>query len=100
MSYWIGISANKCFRRYGKHWNHGRDNRSGERDNRQMTKCRFCDDEAVAVFDMPRGCVCYPEDRQQSLCMQHIVKANTIGGMELKHDLTVGGEFTNYWLGR
>jgi hypothetical protein len=53
--------------------------------------------EAVAVFDMPGGCVCFPEDRKQALCMQHVVKANPLAGMELREDLTEGGAFTRWW---
>ena len=60
-------------------------------------RCRFCDDLAVAVFDLPRGCACFPDDRVQALCMQHIVKANDLAGMSLKTDLTVDGAFTRWW---
>ena len=60
-------------------------------------RCRFCDDLAVAVFDLPRGCACFPDDRVQALCMQHIVKANDLAGMSLKVDLTVDGAFTRWW---
>lgn len=60
-------------------------------------KCRFCTDQAVAVFDLPLGCVCLPCDRVQALCMQHIVRATPLGGIELREDLTVGCAFTAWW---
>lgn len=37
--------------------------------------CRHGDgDRAVARFSTPQGCACFPEDREQDLCAQHIVK--------------------------
>ena len=40
--------------------------------------CRFNDGlPAVARFSTPTGCVCYPDDREQDLCGQHVIK----GGM-------------------
>lgn len=59
--------------------------------------CRFCTAEAVAVFDVPEGCACYPDDRQQALCMQHVVGESSIGGMILVDDLTMNGAFTKWW---
>lgn len=43
--------------------------------------CRFCDDFAVGLFEMSDGCVCFPEDREQWLCMQHALKATPLGSM-------------------
>jgi hypothetical protein len=63
-------------------------------------KCRFCDDNAVAVFSFPNGCVCYPDDRTQALCTHHSLKATPIYGMVLVEDLTVGNEFTEWWKNR
>jgi hypothetical protein len=63
-------------------------------------KCRFNDSEAVAVFAMSEGCVCFPDDREQALCMQHIVRATPLGEMTLIRDLTVDGAFTRWWEGR
>lgn len=59
--------------------------------------CRFCDDPAVAIFYLPQGCICHPEDRQQALCMQHVVKSNPIGDMALDEDLTEDNKFTDWW---
>lgn len=61
--------------------------------------CRFCWKPAVAVFSMPRGCTCYPDDREQALCMQHVVRANPTGEMILTSDLTVGQKFSEWWNG-
>ncbi len=44
--------------------------------------CRFCPDVlAVAEFSMDQGCFCFPEDRRQALCLQHIEKATPLGSM-------------------
>jgi hypothetical protein len=29
---------------------------------------------AVALFRTPKGCICFPEDREQALCAQHIIR--------------------------
>lgn len=34
---------------------------------------------AVARFAMSEGCVCFPDDREQDLCAQHIVKWGIVG---------------------
>ena len=51
--------------------------------NQPMT-CRFCSAAAVAVFTLSDGCFCFPDDREQALCLQHIVKATPSGTMDLK----------------
>lgn len=52
-----------------------------------MPNCRHCGSPAVARFKTPQGCVCFPDDREQDLCMQHIVKDGTIGdGVEMIED--------------
>ena len=60
-------------------------------------KCLLCDDPAVAIFDMPRGCACRAETRQ-ALCSHHAFKATPRAGMILTEDLTEGMEFTDIWL--
>lgn len=50
-------------------------------------KCRFCDSPAVAVFRLDAGCACHPNDREQALCEQHVVKATPIGDMVLIRSL-------------
>lgn len=42
--------------------------------------------------------MCFPDDREQALCMQHVVKENSRAGMILKQDLTINQEFTEWWL--
>lgn len=64
------------------------------------TPCRFCDRPAVGVFFLSRGCVCYPRDRLQALCQQHVVRSNPTGSMVLHQDLTVGPEFSRWWEGK
>lgn len=66
-------------------------------DTTEDLGCRFCSSPAVAIFTMTEGCLCYPDDRQQALCMQHILRATPLGTMDLEEDLTVGNEFTTWW---
>lgn len=47
------------------------------------TICRFCSSEAVGLYALDRGCVCYPDDREQALCAQHVVRATPLGGFDL-----------------
>ena len=54
-------------------------------------KCRFCKSDALAVFHLPRGCFCYPDDREQALCPQHIIRATPLGEMTLKEVLDADG---------
>lgn len=49
-----------------------------------VMKCRFCRSSAIAIYELSKGCFCYPEDKEQALCPQHIVSATPIGTMELK----------------
>jgi hypothetical protein len=58
-----------------------------------MTKCRQCDDAAVARFGLSRGCVVYPNDRRQALCAHHAFRATPLGSLDLIEDFTVNGEF-------
>lgn len=62
-------------------------------------RCCQCGDPAVARFEMSRGCVVFPDDRSQYLCLHHIVRATPLGGMELVEDLTVDGAFRAWWEG-
>ncbi len=42
--------------------------------------CRFGDGNlAVARYETPQGCVCFPDDRLQDLCGQHVIKDGMIG---------------------
>jgi hypothetical protein len=52
-------------------------------------KCRFCSASAIAKYAMDRGCVCFPDDREQALCAQHIIRATPLGSMELLEDYTL-----------
>lgn len=61
------------------------------------TPCRFHNTPAVAVFRMPGGCTCFPEDTEQALCMQHVVRATPLNRMYLLRDLTPDGAFTRWW---
>jgi hypothetical protein len=52
-------------------------------------KCRFCTAPALARYAMDRGFVCFPDDREQALCAQHIIRATPLGSMELLEDYTL-----------
>jgi hypothetical protein len=54
------------------------------------TKCCLCDNEAVAIYYMSRGCVARPDSTIQPLCPQHENKMTPLGGAELLKDLRVG----------
>ena len=63
--------------------------------------CRFVHNSAaVAIFTFSRGCICFPDDREQALCIQHIVGATPLGSMELVKDLTKDDAFTGWWNGK
>lgn len=50
---------------------------------RSKRVCRFgCAGEPVGLYRLSRGCVCYPDDREQWLCAQHAVRAEPLGEME------------------
>ena len=50
--------------------------------------CRFGDGApAAAVYAMSGGCVVYPGDREQALCLQHEARATPLGTMTLLRDL-------------
>lgn len=51
--------------------------------------CRFCATPATAVYAMDRGCFCYPDDREQALCPQHIDRASPLGSMVLVRELHI-----------
>jgi hypothetical protein len=61
--------------------------------------CRQCGDPAAAVFALPQGCVVYPDDREQALCVHHALRATPLGdeGMTLVRDLSLNGSFTAWW---
>jgi len=56
-----------------------------------MPRCRFEDDEAIARFRLDRGCVVYPDDREQDLCWHHAREATPLGSMEMIEDYTLPG---------
>jgi hypothetical protein len=51
--------------------------------NASPPTCRFCSQPALALFNLPKGCACYPGDRQQALCAQHVITAEPLGEMTL-----------------
>lgn len=54
--------------------------------------CRLCGDRATVVCAMDRGCVCYPNDREQALCEQHFWKSEPLGSMVVIRDLVAEAE--------
>lgn len=50
----------------------------------RVVPCRFGDSSpAVGRYLTPQGCVCYPHDREQDLCAQHVLKDGMIGDARL-----------------
>ncbi len=50
--------------------------------------CRFsldrcCTSLAVGRYSTPQGCVCYREDKEQDLCVQHAITAEPLGSFKL-----------------
>jgi hypothetical protein len=37
----------------------------------RLPPCRFGDGEAIYRVAVPDGCLCYPDDREQDLCLHH-----------------------------
>jgi hypothetical protein len=66
----------------------------------EALQCRFGDGEAVALITLDRGCVAYPDDREQALCLHHLVRAQPLGGLYLTRDLTEGGALTRWLRGQ
>jgi hypothetical protein len=50
-------------------------------------ECLLCGAPAIAVFEMPGGCVVHPRATVQPLCPQHVVRATPLRGMRLLYDL-------------
>ena len=67
---------------------------------REVVPCRHGDEmHAVGKYKTPQGCACFPNDREQDLCGQHVIKNGTIGDdVELILVYDVG--FYEQWLGR
>lgn len=62
-----------------------------------LKRCRFCSTEPIARAAFDQGCFCYPDDREQDLCLHHYMRATPLGTMTLVADYTVGLTFTA-WL--
>jgi hypothetical protein len=56
------------------------------RENSLVSRCYLCGDIAIAIFEMPGGCIAYPNVKLQPLCPSHLVKATPLNGMYLKED--------------
>jgi len=50
--------------------------------------CRFCDEPALAIYEMSHGCGAVDDDRVQALCLQHTMKSTPTGDMTLLVDLS------------
>jgi hypothetical protein len=57
----------------------------------ETRQCRFRDGPAIGRFALDRGCVAYPDDREQDLCAHHIRRATPLGSFELVEDYTLPG---------
>lgn len=55
---------------------------------RAMTeRCIFGCDNPIGVYSVPDGCLCFPRDRMQTLCAQHLYGITTDGPVTLIKDL-------------
>jgi len=61
-------------------------------------RCRFCKDEAIARAGFSDGCFCYPNDREQDLCLHHYMRATPLGDMSMIEDYSIGETFTKWLL--
>ena len=67
----------------------------------KLVPCRHGEkcEHAVGKYKTPEGCFCFPNDREQNLCGQHVYKDGTIGdNVELILVYDVG--FYEQYLGR
>jgi hypothetical protein len=48
-----------------------------------LVPCRFCGTPSVGIYHLDEGCFCYPDDREQALCSQHVLRATPLGEMIL-----------------
>ena len=47
-------------------------------------KCRFgCIATALYRVKLEKGCICYPDDREQLVCVQHWSKMEPLGAAEV-----------------
>lgn len=53
-----------------------------------MTLCRFGDGAAVVKVRLDKGCVCFPDDREQFLCAHHLYKSTPLGSFDVIEELT------------
>lgn len=48
--------------------------------------CRFGCEEVIGIYSIPEGCLCFPDDKEQALCAQHLYKAESSGPIEKLFD--------------
>lgn len=63
-------------------------------------QCRFGDGEAIALFHMVDGCMCFPDEREQDLCLHHAYRATPLGRMVMIRDYSQGQQFSRVWQSR
>jgi len=65
------------------------------------SRCRFgCQDTAVGVFILPAGCICFPDDKEQILCLHHAMRSTDYDGIWIKNLVTDLPEFERGILAR
>ena len=51
-----------------------------------MAVCRFgpdgCIDRPVVCVALSEGCICFPDDREQLLCLHHAMRSTPLGTIE------------------
>ena len=53
-----------------------------------MPECRFRDGPAIGRWRLSEGCVAFPADREQDLCLHHARRARALETFELVDDYT------------
>jgi len=51
---------------------------------------------AVAIYEVPRGCVALPGLETQPLCQQHVLTDGSFEGMRMVVDLSIDGAWSKY----
>jgi hypothetical protein len=52
-------------------------------NDKALVPCRFCDMPSVEIYRLDKGCFRYPDDHEQALCSQHVLRATPLGEMIL-----------------
>lgn len=63
-------------------------------------ECLHGDGPAVGIYDVPGGCVAWPDTETQALCPQHVLTDGSFEGMFLVIDLSLNAAWSKYLISR